>query len=250
MARRVAGDDQEVIPNASDTLKILLVLGAKGGDAAFNSEVSGARRSGLLASLSQATSVKKYLDEISQSGTIKRSTTLEVLDAEAGRDLDFQHALEERLTTTDYDIVHFFGHSVGGPEGTFLFAPGGTEGTARAINIRAVAKWFGDKVGGKTKPPFLVFLSSCESGSPRTAVEMMKAGVINVIGFRWEVEEAVAVEFIRTFYKAYIQMGEPVTESYRNACANALALDVSNPGWVAATVFARDWGLPRWEGHQ
>jgi CHAT domain-containing protein len=167
---------------------------------------------------------------------------LEVLDASQAKGRTFQQELMERLTGNDYDVVHFYGHSIAGPGGTFLIAPGEDEFTGYPISIRAVASWIGDLTapGRRGRLPALVLLSSCQSGSVQTALEMMQAGVETVIGFRWEVEETTAADYVAAFYKAYLGRREHVTESYRFACDQARVLSQGTPGWASAIVLTND----------
>jgi CHAT domain-containing protein len=78
--------------------------------------------------------------------------------------------------------------------------------------------------------------ASRKDANPRTAVEMMNAGVSGVLGFRWEVEEAVAILFVREFYNSYVLLRRSVTEAYRSACAEARGFDMGQPGWASAVL--------------
>jgi hypothetical protein len=222
-------------PEPNARLKVLLVVGAEGGPASIQSESTGARKAGKLGFLGRIDDVRKYLEQRRSSTSGTRHIDLDVLDESATKEIDFRSLLAAKLTKVDYDVVHFYGHSVADADGTFLFAPGASEPKARAISIREVALWIGDQTQ-KTRPPSLVFLSSCESGSVLTAVEMMNAGVTSVLGFRWEVKEDTAADYVRAFYRSYLELGRSITEAYRDACNVARVGNMGDPSWVAPII--------------
>lgn len=237
MARRLTGDERDAPLHVGHQVRILLVVGAEGGEVRTISETTGAQYRGRLGFLSHSKEIADYLNQMSNE-TKQCDVDIDILDETIARDGEFQDILQKKLTTVDYDIVHFYGHSVADPNGTFLFAPGPTPYKARAISVSAVAYWIKDcKI--KTKIPYLVFLSSCQSSSSTTALEMMKAGVSTVLGFRWEVEEEAAARFVKEFYKSYLQLRAPITVAYRDACAEVRVVDQGIPGWASAMVFVQ-----------
>jgi CheY-like chemotaxis protein len=243
MARRVGRFEQKELGTLSySSIKVLLVVGARGGDASVSSESTAEISSGELSFLKHADDVRQYFNDLRVRHESRQepasggpSIQIDVLDNMVATDVEFQRELQKKLIYNEYNIVHFYGHSVGGPDGTFLFAPGTGDLVAHPISIRAVAKWMGDK-RGKDRAPDLVFLSSCQSISVRTAVEMMKAGVSGVLGFRWEVDENVAIEFVREFYKSYVEFGQSVIEAYRSACSEARVVNMGQPLWASAIL--------------
>jgi CHAT domain-containing protein len=240
MSRRVGRVDRESIdPCFARPLKLLLVVGANGGVSYQPSETTGEPHPVELKFLHNADLVRDYLFDLRDKCNAQREETdreviVDVLDNVGAQDLEFKWKLQDRLLRNDYDIVHFYGHSAGGPDGTCLFAPSG-DCKAYPISIRQVAKWMSDK-HEKSRVPAFVFLSSCESVTVRTAREMMKAGVSGVLGFRWPVEEDGAIEFLREFYRSCILLQYSVTESYRRACAEVKAGRMGEPVWASAIL--------------
>ena len=244
MARRVKRQSARRRPPraAGRILRILLVVGAEGGVSSVPNETGGVADQVQLDLLGQVGEVRQEIARYCTDADGVAVAVLDVLDAAEAKGRAFQQALKSRLTSNDYDVVHFYGHSVAGPGGTFLIAPGEIDFTGHPISIRAIASWIGDLTdpGRHGRLPVLVLLSSCQSGSVLTAVEMMEAGVENVIGFRWEVEESTAADYVAAFYKAYLGRREPVTEAYRYACDQARVLSQGTPGWASAIALTND----------
>jgi hypothetical protein len=145
------------------------------------------------------------------------------------RDQIKTHLLEGR-----YDIFHFSGHSTTLSDGsTFLILPG-QDGEALSLSVRAVAEWARE---GQCR---LVALSSCRGSSVRTAIETMRRGVEAVVGFRWDVDDRICVEYFRQFYRAYLIDDRSISEAYRDACRSVQLTDLGSPLWASALAVVRD----------
>jgi CheY-like chemotaxis protein len=240
MARRIGRVDRVGVgPLFRPSLRILLVVGASGGVSYRPDERTAQPHPVELSFLRHADDVRRCLYEVrdkckARPDRADREVVVDVLDNVAAKDQEFIGRLQDLLLRNDYDIVHFYGHSAGGADGTCLFAPSG-ECRAEPISIRQVARWMADK-REKTRAPAFVFLSSCQSATMRTAREMMKAGVSSVLGFRWEVEEDGAIEFVREFYRSCILLQQPLLESYRSACAEVMSGRRGQPVWASAVL--------------
>ncbi|MEA3089439.1 MAG: hypothetical protein QOJ04_781 [Caballeronia sp.] len=144
--------------------------------------------------------------------------------------------LEDQVTTGDFDIVHFAGHSVtlDGGGGTFLILPG-KSGEGIAVSVREIAEWI--RQGGCN----LVFvLSSCSGSSLRTAIETMRAGAKAALGFRWDVNDRACVEYFRRFYTEYLGNKKTIPEAYCEACRRISVSQRGVPIWASAVAVVRD----------
>jgi len=146
------------------------------------------------------------------------------------------HQIEDQVTTGNFDIVHFAGHSVTLPNGggTFLILPG-KSGEGIAVSVREIAEWI--RQGGCD----LVFvLSSCSGSSLRTAIETMRAGAKAALGFRWDVNDRACVEYFRRFYAEYLRNKKTLPEAYCEACRRISLSQRGVPIWASAVAVMRD----------
>jgi hypothetical protein len=234
MARRVRPDDRSCAWQMplDRPLRMLVVFGAAGGATGVQSEATGQQSVAAMKRLQRAEELKIFLDDLKENCAVE----ITIVDETKGRGEEFIDVLRGHLQDEQFDIVHFYGHSASkGADGTFLFAPGETIDEVNPVSIRAVSNWIGDLRIKKT-PPFLVFLSSCESGSARTAIEMMNSGVEYVLGFRWEVEERFAIAFIKEFYSEYLKRKSEVRKSYWLACKEIQSRYMGQPEWASAIL--------------
>ena len=142
--------------------------------------------------------------------------------------------IKTHLLEGHYDIFHFCGHSTTLSDGsTFLILPG-DKGEALSLSVRAVAEWARE---GKCR---LVALSSCRGSSVRTAIETMRRGVEAVVGFRWDVDDRICIEYFRQFYRAYLIDDRSISEAYRDACRSVQLTDLGSPLWASALAVVRD----------
>lgn len=107
-----------------------------------------------------------------------------------------RHLLLDTLASTDWDIVHFAGHSLSRQDGPrenrgYLFV--GSPGAPEPIEIADIASFL--------ESSRLVYLSSCESASSPFAVDLAQRGVPTVIGFRWPVNDMFAALHAHLFYR-------------------------------------------------
>ena len=147
-----------------------------------------------------------------------------------------QDYLEEKVTGGGYDILHFSGHAHSVRDSTMLVLPGSREGEGLQLSIRLVGRWM---KAGNCK---LLVLSSCRGASVRTALEVMRAGAMGVLAFRWQVEEKTCARFIRRFYAAYFDPAntQGFAEAYRRACAGSHDESRGSPTWASALAVVRD----------
>ncbi|QEK90530.1 CHAT domain-containing protein [Achromobacter insolitus] len=147
-----------------------------------------------------------------------------------------QDYLEDKVTGGGYDILHFSGHSHSIRDSTMLVLPGEEEGEGLQLSIRLVGRWM---KAGNCK---LLVLSSCSGASVRTALEVMRAGAMGVLAFRWQVEEKTCARFIRRFYAAYFDASntQGFAEAYRRACAGSHDESRGSPTWASALAVVRD----------
>ncbi len=216
----------------SRSLRVLLIEGATSGVTTLRHERSGADEVVELDALRFASDIKNYFGECARCAQNGRQIELTVFDATQARGDGFRRQLRRLLTEGAFDIVHYYGHSVTFDGGTFLVAPDEAPGTGCGISVRAVADW----IGQAAQKPRLLFLSSCQSGSVLTAMEMNKAGAGNVLGFRWEVSEDTVHRYVEDFYDAYLGSGRSISESFRDACHQALKYSQGDPIYTSAIL--------------
>jgi CHAT domain len=241
MARRLSPPKQpRPIAARCGCLQALFVVGASGGTVEVSNEMTGEVSFDDMAQLTNAQDVLDDLIDHEGSEQDNRKVCLSVIDGMTLKGRKYLQELENRLRYQEYDIVHFYGHSIADHRGTFLVVPGESEYSGLAVSVRAVALWISDGASRGKKLPSLVFLSSCQSASVRTAIEMMKVGIENALGFRWEVGEDMAAKYVKSFYRAFLRDGVSITESYRSACDSVRALAMGDPVWASAIAFVDD----------
>jgi hypothetical protein len=217
-------------------VKICLIVGATEGPTELIDQATGATTTVALDKLTLSSEFVEYLRKRSAAANGGRSVEVDLMDEKVARGRAFRDVLEEKLRTTDYDFVHFYGHSITTPDGnTCLIVPGEKKFTGLAVPIGLFASWIKDRTH-KSRLPSGIFLSSCQSASVKTAIEMRKAGVDHVIGFRWEVEETTAADFVRAFYQAYLERGDHTAKAFRFACDQARLAAEGKPAWASAIV--------------
>lgn len=93
----------------------------------------------------------------------------------------------------DWDLVHYAGHSYNSEERgrACVFFQVDDQRVEAVTSTR-----FANQLGSAR----LVFLSSCESASEGFVFKLAEAGVPAIVGFRWPIEDGLAVEFAHSFY--------------------------------------------------
>jgi CHAT domain len=236
MARRVRvlEEQQQSSVETSGCLNALLIIGAVGEIAKIRNETTGVESTVSFQRLRRIEQFLAALTEFSKPRPGQRSIRVEKLSGDVAKGGDFEEALREKLAKNRYDTIHYYGHSVTIDQDTFLIVPGELEYTGHQLSVRALAHWLKQVEAGKK--PSLVIFTSCEGGSVRSAVEMMNAGVQSVLGFRWEVEEELAVKYIREFLNAYLLSGNSMPEAFRTACDEVRAGHQGTPAWASAIL--------------
>jgi hypothetical protein len=109
----------------------------------------------------------------------------------------FRDRLEAKLKEREWHIVHFAGHSYyarknsgKAPGKGYVFLPGNP---IEPVSVSLFASWIKDAQ--------LVFLTSCHSSEENFVAEMARNEIPAVIGFRWDLEDRSAAEFVvESFY--------------------------------------------------
>ncbi len=183
-------------------------------------------------------SLGSIADELTNLQSLAKAQAgrLVIKEAPALTGYALQDYLEEEVSRGGYDILHFSGHSTSIRDSTMLVLPGEEEGKGLQLSIRLVGSWMKK---GNCK---LLVLSSCKGGSVRTALEVMRAGAMGVLAFRWQVEEKSCSRFMKRFYAAYFDPTntQGFAEAYRQACAGAHDEARGTPTWASALAVVRD----------
>ncbi|KWD78643.1 CHAT domain-containing protein [Burkholderia ubonensis] len=243
MARRIRlsdqGCDNRVLsgPRCVRPLRVLFVNASVSGTVTLVYESTGApTQSQWLDSLQDTEAEFSVLDEISRvnGGAILEPPVRLGGGPSPVVGIALRNQIREHLLKGRYDIFHFSGHSTTLSDGsTFLILPG-ENGEALRLSVRAVAEWARD--GGCR----LVTLSSCRGSSVRTAIETMRRGVEAVVGFRWDVDERICIDYFREFYRAYLIDGRSISEAYCEACHRVHLCEMGSPLWASAVAVVRD----------
>lgn len=220
--------------------RILLVIGATQGVVEISDEITGQKTAEQLDTLALTSDVESFMRrltlELQAKGSADCSGSALTILGPGSSAASFERELRKQLESGSFDVVHFYGHSVGDSRGTYIIVPGPDPFTGSALSVRAIASW----LANSSQIPELVFLSSCQSGSIRSAIEMTKAGVNNVMGFRWKVSEATAVTYVQSFYRSYLLDGNRVSEAFRSACYEAMNRNRGDPIWASAIAIVND----------
>lgn len=150
--------------------------------------------------------------------------------------------LQQRVSTSSYDIVHFIGHGSYDEEsgvGSLIFESG--SGGSVALPERSVREIF---CGRGIK---LVFLNACQSGSggradfnKGVAQSLVSHGVPALVANQYSVLDTSATSFAQHFYWALSQ-GMGIGPAAREArIAVNCALDGESIDWALPVVYARD----------
>ena len=238
MARR--SGSRSGTPFTDGQLRMLFVIGERGGVTSLQNERTGEVFGIELDQLEHVKEVVDLLQKITDSGKSERKLAVEILDESIATGPEFEVELKRRLSTNHYDIIQFYGHSYSNDDSTYLVGPGKAEQVGYALSIRAVAEWIG-RLDHKTQIPRLVFLSSCQSASIRTAIELASAGVENVLAFRWDVTEEGVAKYIVSFYTEFLENMKGIPESFRRACVEARNNRRGDPLWASAIAIVNDW---------
>jgi CheY-like chemotaxis protein len=100
-----------------------------------------------------------------------------------------------------WELVHYAGHSyydgISG-KGYLLFPP---NDDPEVVRLQEFSKWLRDCKNQ------LVFLSSCHSSEEDFVFELAQNGIPSIIGFRWNIDDEKAVEYVKTFYTHLFRKG-------------------------------------------
>ena len=144
--------------------------------------------------------LKDYLESPDSSGHVKIGQVKLIPNPEDPR--PFVDQVQETLEHSNriWHIVHYAGHSYFDPDTMrgYVFFPGGQdakeESRIKVVDLELLSVWL------RTAQSNLVFLSSCYK-SREAAFAFAKQGVPAIIGFQWDVEDDMAAEFTRVFYR-------------------------------------------------
>jgi hypothetical protein len=235
MSNELAGDDTAT---EDHPLRVLFIDASVAGSVSFINERTGERTDSEALNPLQNTAGElaaiRRLAERSDRRSIDAPTVLGGRRRSPVGD-DLLEQIEDELLSGHYDILHFSGHSRSLPNngGTFLVFPD-RDGRARPVSVRQVAGWM--RSGGCR----LIVLSSCNGSSLRTAIETMRNGAEAVVGFRWDVNDVVCIDYFRYFYRAFGVERRTLPQAYRDACRAVEAAAHGTPLWASAIAVVRD----------
>ncbi len=148
---------------------------------------------------------------------------------------------QRRAGGRQFDVVHFAGHAIfnddGRPHdrGYLVF---GDEPHTRMVPVSEFAALLHD-AGVQ-----MAYLSCCRSSAARAAFELADAGIPLAIGFTWDLDSALAVEFARAFYGALLENNLKVCKAFQRARRKLSSVyGEDDPIWTSPVLVAQptDW---------
>jgi len=130
-----------------------------------------------------------------------------------------------------WDAVHFAGHSFwddrdGGT--AVIFLPGESEGDPRILKIDVLAVLL-RKAGTR-----FVYLSSC--GSSGCGVELARRQIPSIVGYRWDVDDDLAVEHAECLYKNIFESPESLEIAFLRTRQDMCVAYPNNRIWASSVL--------------
>jgi hypothetical protein len=141
--------------------------------------------------------------------------------AEAG--ISFWQTVDRLAKRDRWDIIHYAGHSCyQGPTRGVFFFPG------RFVETVSV-ETFSRELG---RPRF-VYLSSCHGSQASFVFELAEQKVASILGFRWDIDDGMAVEHAKAFYTALFEEERSLEYAFLKARQRMHDLARDNRIWAA-----------------
>ena len=140
-----------------------------------------------------------------------------------------------------YDVVHFAGHALFNDgnkpheRGYLVF---GSEPHTRMVPVAEFAGWL------RQAGVQMVYLSCCRSSAARAAFEMAFAGIPLAIGFTWDLDSRLAVDFAKSFYEELFKNDLKVCKAFQSARRTLhTKYQGDDPIWTSPVLVAQpnDW---------
>jgi len=139
-------------------------------------------------------------------------------------------ALEQE--NQSWHVVHYAGHSYFDPltQDGYVFFPGAGR-TIDIIQVDQFSAWLRE---ANTR---FIFLSSCHSSELGFVFAMARKNIPAIVGFRWDVDDDMAVQYAEAFYRQLLE-GEKQSLEYAflKARKNIYADNPYNPIWAAPVL--------------
>ena len=144
----------------------------------------------------------------------------------------------DSLKHEDLSVLHFACHGAFDSKSPNDSAIKLSDGPLRPSDIRA-------RFGGKRQRP-LIFINACHGGRAEFsftglggwARRMIDSRAGAFIGAMWEVNDKLALQFAKSFYKSFLQDSESIAESFRLAREEIRKQAPYNSTWLAYTLYA------------
>jgi hypothetical protein len=137
-------------------------------------------------------SLKAWLEGASAECRIGK---VELLRAEAGKP-SLREQVKNALESRAWTIVHFAGHAYydSAHEPGWVFFPG--------VNTGEVDKEELPRLSGWLRRCTFTYMSCCDAAAGAFVFKLAEQKVVNILGFRWEIEDSLASDFAAEFYPA------------------------------------------------
>lgn len=98
------------------------------------------------------------------------------------------------LESRDWGLVHYAGHSHydAKNDAGYIFFPGAAEASIEAVELKRFSGWH--------RRVTFTYFSSCDSGAGPFLFALANRRATNILGFRWEIDDALAFEHAKEFY--------------------------------------------------
>jgi hypothetical protein len=136
---------------------------------------------------------------------------------------EVQRALTDRQENPEWHIVHYAGHSVFSEDKGYVFFP---DGPADAVDAETFTFWL------RGAGVQFVYLSSCHSSAEAFVFNLAKQHVPAVAGFRWDIEDTMAVKYTKCFYKHLFEK-RSLEYAFLDARKDLYCEQRFNPVWAA-----------------
>lgn len=146
--------------------------------------------------------------------------------------------LEDYIRDNEFSILHFACHGMFDDTSPNDSAIVLADGPLRPSDLRL---YFDQK-----QPRPLIFINACHGGRVGFsftglggwAERLVKARVGAFVGAMWEVNDTLALQFARTFYKALLQDNQTVAEAFRQSRETIRQIAPYNSTWLAYSLYA------------
>jgi hypothetical protein len=134
--------------------------------------------------------------------------------------------VKDALESRDWGIIHFGGHSHYNTRNDvgYVFFPGVEDGLIEKVELKRFSDWL--------RRVTFIYFSSCDSGAGPFVFGLANRRVPNILGFRWEINDPLAFEYAREFYKTLFEQ-RSLDQAFLKARQQMYGLHPDDRIWAA-----------------